>query len=148
MRVGIATDHGGLGLQEEFVAELPAPGHDECGAHGLDPADDYPAFVIPPAQAFAARSVERGVAVCSSGVGAPISANQAARIRAALIHHHFSAKQGVGEDMNIICLGGRTLRPAVPGMSSRLSWPPGSLGLISLASLETQACSNVPGKGQ
>lgn len=52
----LATDHGGLGLKEEFVAQLPAPGHDVCVVHSWDPGDDYPAFVIP--QAFAARRVE------------------------------------------------------------------------------------------
>src|SRR5216684_2042647 len=93
MHVGIATDHGGFGLKQD---------------------DDYPDFVIPLAQAVAAGTVERGVAVCGSGVGASICANKIPGVRAALIHDHFSAGQGVEDDhMNIICLGGRTVGPSV-----------------------------------
>src|SRR5258706_15429458 len=108
MRVGIATDHGGFGLKEDLVARLRAAGYDvvDFGAHELSPDDDYPDFIIPLAQAVAARTVERGVAVCGSGVGASICANKVPAIRAALIPDHFSARQGVEDDhMNIICLG-------------------------------------------
>lgn len=115
MRVGICTDHGGFGLKEELVAQLRAAGHDvvDFGARALSPADDYPDFVIPLAQAVADRKVERGVAVCGSGVGASVCANKIHGVRAALIADHFSAKQGVEDDhMNIICLGGRTIGPA------------------------------------
>jgi len=63
---------------------------------------------------LAAGSVEPGVPVCGSGVGASVCANKVAGIRAALIHDHFSAGQGVeDDDMNIICLGGRTVGPGV-----------------------------------
>jgi ribose 5-phosphate isomerase B len=58
--------------------------------------------------------VERGVAICGSGVGAAVCANKVRGIRAALIHDHFSARQGVEDDhMNILCMGGRTVGPAV-----------------------------------
>jgi hypothetical protein len=72
MHVGIATDHGGLRLKEDLLAHLKATGHDvvDFGAHSLDSGDDYPDFVIPLARAVAAGKVERGVAVCGSGVGA------------------------------------------------------------------------------
>jgi ribose 5-phosphate isomerase B len=116
MRVGIATDHGGFGLKEELVARLRAAGHEvvDFGAHGLDPADDYPDHVIPLARAVAAGTVDRGVAICGSGVGASACANKVPGIRAALIHDHFSARQGVEDDhMNILCMGGRTVGPAV-----------------------------------
>jgi ribose 5-phosphate isomerase B len=116
MRVGIATDHGGFGLKEDLVTRLRASGHDvvDFGADGLTPDDDYPDFVIPLARAVAAGTVERGVAICGSGVGASICANKVPGIRAALIHDHFSAGQGVEDDhMNIICIGGRTVGPGV-----------------------------------
>src|SRR5213593_1346386 len=116
MRVGIATDHGGFGLKEDLLARLRSAGHEvvDFGAHNLDPGDDYPDFVIPLAQAVAAGSVERGVAVCGSGVGASVCANKIPGVRAGLINDHFSAGQGVEDDhMNIICLGGRTVGPAV-----------------------------------
>jgi ribose 5-phosphate isomerase B len=116
MRVGIATDHGGFGLKEELVTQLRAAGHEvvDFGAHHLSEVDDYPDYVLPLARAVAAQEVERGVAICGSGVGASVCANKVRGIRAALIHDHFSAKQGVEDDhMNIICMGGRTVGPAV-----------------------------------
>jgi ribose 5-phosphate isomerase B len=116
MRVGIATDHGGFGLKEDLVARLHAAGHEviDFGADKLSPDDDYPDFVIPLAQAVAVGTVKRGVAVCGSGVGASVCANKIPGIRAALIHDHFSAGQGVEDDhMNVICLGGRTVGPSV-----------------------------------
>ncbi len=103
-------------MKEELVARLRAAGHKvaDFGAEALSPDDDYPDFVIPLAQAVAAGTVERGVAVCGSGVGASICANKVPGIRAALIHDHFSAGQGVEDDhMNVICIGGRTVGAGV-----------------------------------
>jgi ribose 5-phosphate isomerase B len=116
MHIGIATDHGGFGLKEDLVGRLRAAGHDvvDFGADELRPDDDYPDFVIPLAQAVADGTIERGVAVCGSGVGASICANKIPGVRAGLIHDHFSAAQGVEDDhMNIICIGGRTVGPSV-----------------------------------
>jgi len=116
MKVGIATDHGGFGLKEELVAKLRALGHEivDFGAHSLNPGDDYPDFVVPLADAVVAGKVDRGVAICGSGVGAAVCANKVKGVRAALIHDHFSAKQGVEDDhMNILCMGGRTVGPEV-----------------------------------
>ena len=116
MRVGIAADHGGFGLKEDLLARLRAAGHEvvDFGAHRLDSSDDYPDFVIPLARAVAAGKVERGVAVCGSGVGASVCANKVPGVRASMINDHFSARQGVEDDhMNIICLGGRTVGPSL-----------------------------------
>jgi ribose 5-phosphate isomerase B len=116
MRVGLATDHGGFELKEFIVAQLRSAGHEvvDFGAHALKQDDDYPDFVVPLARAVAAREVERGIAICGSGVGAAICANKVLGIRAALIHDHFSARQGVEDDhMNVLCMGGRTVGPAV-----------------------------------
>jgi ribose 5-phosphate isomerase B len=116
MRVGIATDHGGFSLKEEMVAQLRAAGHEvvDFGAHTLSPDDDYPDVVIPLARAVAEGKVDRGVAICGSGVGASVCANKVPGIRAALIHDHYSARQGVEDDhLNILCMGGRTVGPAV-----------------------------------
>jgi ribose 5-phosphate isomerase B len=116
MWVGIATDHGGFGLKQELIAHLREAGHDvvDFGADSVNPGDDYPDIVIPLARAVAAGKVERGVAICGSGVGASVCANKIAGVRAGLIHDHFSAKQGVEDDhMNIICMGGRTVGAAV-----------------------------------
>ena len=116
MRVGVATDHGGFHLKQELVASLRAAGHQlvDFGANSLCPDDDYPDFVVPLAHAVAAGQVQRGVAICGSGVGVSICANKIPGVRAALIHDHFSAEQGVEDDhMNLICLGGRTMGSAV-----------------------------------
>jgi ribose 5-phosphate isomerase B len=116
MRIGLATDHGGFSLKAEIVSTLRAAGHEiiDFGADRLNEGDDYPDFVIPLARAVVAGTVERGVALCGSGVGAAVCANKIPGIRAAVIHDHFSARQGVEDDhMNIICMGGRTVGPAV-----------------------------------
>jgi len=57
-------------LKQELVAQLRANGHEvvDFGAQALSPSDDYPDFVIPLAEAVAAGKVERGVAVCGSGL--------------------------------------------------------------------------------
>jgi len=116
MRVGIATDHAGFALKEELVAHLREAGHElvDVGAFKLDPGDDYPDFVVPLARAVVSGSVQLGVAVCGSGVGASVCANKIAGVRAGLVHDHFSARQGVeDDDMNIMCMGGRVVGPAV-----------------------------------
>jgi ribose 5-phosphate isomerase B len=118
MRIGIATDHGGYPLKVELAARLHKAGHDvvDFGATKLDSGDDYPDFVIPLAQAIAAGQVERGIAVCGSGVGACYCVNKVTGVRAALVHDHFSAHQGVEDDhMNVLCLGGRII-------GSELAW--------------------------
>jgi len=112
MRVGTAGDHGGFALKREVIDSLRGAGYEvvDFGAHRLDPADDYPDFIVPLARAVAAGDVERGVALCGSGVGASIAANKVAGVRAGLIHDVFSAHQGVeDDDMNVFCLGGKVI---------------------------------------
>jgi ribose 5-phosphate isomerase B len=112
VRIGIAADHGGFGLKEDLNGRLTAAGHDvvDFGANRLEQGDDYPDFVTQLAGAVASGTVERGVAVCGSGVGASVCANKVPGVRAALINDHFSARQGVEDDhMNIICFGGRVM---------------------------------------
>ena len=114
MRIGIATDHGGFGLKKDLLDKLIEADYEvlDFGAHSLHPDDDYPDFVMPLARSVAARQVDRGIAICGSGVGASIAANKIHGARAALILDHFSARQGVEDDhMNIICLGGRVVGP-------------------------------------
>jgi len=110
MKIGIAADHGGYKLKEILHPFLVKAGHEviDFGAYKLDNADDYPDFVIPLAEAVADGEVERGIALCGSGVGASVAANKVKGVRAALINDHFSAHQGVeDDDLNVICLGGR-----------------------------------------
>ncbi|MBD3293503.1 MAG: RpiB/LacA/LacB family sugar-phosphate isomerase [Armatimonadia bacterium] len=116
MRIGLAADHGGFALKQTLLDELAGSGHDlvDFGATELDPEDDYPDFVAPLARAVASDEVDRGIVICGSGVGACVAANKVAGVRAALITEVFSARQGVeDDDMNVICLGGRVIGPAL-----------------------------------
>jgi ribose 5-phosphate isomerase B len=112
MNIGFATDHGGYILKEPILEALRNSGHEvrDFGAYNLNPEDDYPDFVIPLARAVSRGEVERGIAICGSGVGASFTANKIAGVRAALIHESYSAHQGVeDDDMNLLCLGGRVV---------------------------------------
>ena len=116
LSIGIAADHGGFYLKEELGAALRAEGYEvkDFGANSFDKDDDYPDFVVPLANAVASGELERGIAVCGSGVGASIVANKVSGVRAALVHDVFSAHQGVEDDnMNIMCLGGRVIGNAL-----------------------------------
>ncbi len=108
----MATDHGGFALKKAIIALVEQLGHQaiDFGAYELDPADDYPDFVVPMARAVASGQVDRGIALCGSGVGASIAANKIVGIRAALITETYSARQGVEhDDLNVLCLGGRVI---------------------------------------
>jgi ribose 5-phosphate isomerase B len=116
MRIGIAADHGGYPLKDQISGMLRSSGHEvvDFGASHLDSGDDYPDFVIPLAKAVARGEIDRGVALCGSGVGACVVANKVPGVRAALITDVFSARQGVeDDDMNVICLGARVLGPSL-----------------------------------
>jgi ribose 5-phosphate isomerase B len=113
-RIGVAADHGGFELKEHLAVML----HEDYeiidfGAGEPTPDDDYPDFVLPMARAVARGDVDRGVAVCGSGVGAAVAANKVHGVRACLIHDTLSARQGVeDDDLNVICLGGRVVSHA------------------------------------
>ena len=110
LRIGIAADHGGFHLKGDLVKKLRETGYEvrDFGARTFVPEDDYPDFVIPLARAVANGEIDRGIAICGSGVGACFAVNKVPGIRGALIHDVFSAHQGVeDDDMNLICLGGR-----------------------------------------
>ncbi len=109
MKIGIASDHGGFEIKQLLKERLSALNFAivDFGNSKMDPDDDYPDYVIPLAKAVAQKEIERGIAVCGSGVGASIAANKVSGARAALIHDHFSAHQGVeDDDLNVLCLGG------------------------------------------
>ena len=116
MVVGMAADHGGFEMKTQLALALRDAGFEvvDFGASELNADDDYPDFVIPLARAVAAGTIERGVALCGSGVGASIAANKVPGVRAGLIHDVFSAHQGVeDDDMNVFCLGGKVIGSAL-----------------------------------
>ncbi len=109
MRVGIAADHGGFEMKEKLIPLLRQWGYQviDCGAHEFNHEDDYPDLVAPLARAVAQGEVDRGIALCGSGVGAAVTANKIPGVRAALISEVYSAHQGVEhDDLNLLCLGG------------------------------------------
>jgi ribose 5-phosphate isomerase B len=112
----MAADHGGFELKEYLAGKLREARYEvvDFGDSQPKPDDDYPDFVVPLARAVASGEVDRGVAICGSGVGACIAANKVPGVRACLIHECFSARQGVEDDnMNTICLGGRVVGNAL-----------------------------------
>ena len=112
MKIGIASDHGGFETKQFLKERLAKLNYTivDFGNKVLDSADDYPDFVFPLANAVVSGEVVRGIAVCGSGVGASIAVNKVKGIKAALVHDHFGARQGVeDDDMNILCLGGRII---------------------------------------
>jgi ribose 5-phosphate isomerase B len=115
MKVGLAADHGGFEMKQQ-LAKLIMAGHEvvDFGNKVYDANDDYPDFAIPLARAVSRGDVERAVLLCGSGVGASVAANKIVGVRAAVCHDDFSARQGVeDDDLNILCLGGRTTGLAV-----------------------------------
>jgi len=116
MKVGLAADHGGFEMKQQLTKLLRDEGHNvvDFGATSYDETDDYPDFAIPLARAVSRGDVERGILLCGSGVGASVAANKIFGVRAAVCHDDFSARQGVeDDDLNVLCLGGRTTGVAV-----------------------------------
>ena len=110
MKVGVAADHGGFHLKERLKLFIESLGYEveDFGAYEYNKEDDYPDLVVPLATAVASKEVDRGVAICGSGVGASVAADKIAGVRAALVNDPFSAHQGVeDDDMNLLCLGER-----------------------------------------
>jgi ribose 5-phosphate isomerase B len=111
VKVGIGADHAGYQLKQELIPSLRALGHEvtDMGTHSTDPVD-YPDIAAALARAVLGGSVERGVLLCGSGVGASVAANKLPGIRAGLCHDSYSAHQGVEhDDMNILVLGARVI---------------------------------------
>ena len=95
-RIGLACDHAGYDLKVQFATMLRDAGYEvvDFGSHMFKADDDYPDYVAPLARAVAANSVNRGIAVCGSGVGACVAANKINKVRACLVTDTFSAHQG------------------------------------------------------
>jgi ribose 5-phosphate isomerase B len=114
MKIGIAADHAGFEQKQILLKQLREAGFEveDYGALEYNPKDDYPDIIVPLAKAISTGEIERGIAVCGSGVGVSIAANKVAGVRAALITESYSAHQGVEHDaMNLLCLGGRVIGP-------------------------------------
>ena len=107
----LGADHGGFELKETLKKYLRARGLtlQDFGALTKDPADDYPDFVLPAAQAVADGRAELGLLACTTGVGIYIAANKIPGVRAAqAFDEKAAALMRRHNDVNILCLGGDT----------------------------------------
>jgi RpiB/LacA/LacB family sugar-phosphate isomerase len=112
MKLVVASDHGGVPLNEEVMDELRRLGHDvlDLGTHDANNGDDYPDYAEALGRKVASGECERGVLICGSGVGASVAANKVHGVRAGLCHDTYSAHQGVEHDnCNVLCLGARVI---------------------------------------
>lgn len=110
MRVHIAADHTAYDLKEFLAKELSGAGYEmvDHGAHSYDASDDYPAFVLPCAEAVAADPDSRGIVLGGSGNGEQIAANKVRGVRAGLAYNIVTARLArEHNDARIVALGGR-----------------------------------------
>ena len=111
MKIAIGCDHGALALKNTLVSYLKDKGHEVCdfGTHTLDSCD-YPVFVGEAARAVASGACERGIVLCTTGIGASIAANKVRGIRCALLSDRKSAElTRLHNDTNMMALGAGVL---------------------------------------
>ena len=107
MKIAIGCDHGALALKNKLVSHLEAKGYEVCdfGTHTLDSCD-YPVYAAAAARAVAAGECERGIVLCTTGIGVSIVANKIHGIRCALLHDLESARlTRLHNDTNMMALG-------------------------------------------
>ena len=107
MKIAIACDHGALDLKNALIAHLEKQGH-EIKNFGTDTLDscDYPDFAAPAAKAVAAGDCEKGIVLCTTGIGVSITANKVNGIRCALLSDVMSARMTrEHNDTNMMALG-------------------------------------------
>ena len=107
MKIAIGCDHGALALKNKLVSHLEHKGYEVCdfGTYTLDSCD-YPIYAAAAARAVAAGECERGIVLCTTGIGVSIAANKIHGIRCALLHDLESARlTRLHNDTNMMALG-------------------------------------------
>lgn len=107
MKISIGCDHGALALKERIVTHLSRQGYEvmDFGTHTADSCD-YPDFAAAAARAVADGQCERGIVLCTTGIGVSISANKIPGIRCALLSDTWTAKMTrLHNDTNMMALG-------------------------------------------
>ena len=107
MKISLACDHGGLSLKQAVREHLEALGH-QVEDFGTDSQEscDYPDFAAPAAQAVARGACDRGIVICTTGIGVCIAANKVRGIRCALLSDLMSARlTRQHNDTNMMALG-------------------------------------------
>jgi ribose 5-phosphate isomerase B len=113
MKIGVAVDHAGFPLKAKVIEIVQRLGHEalDLGTDSTAPVD-YPDYAQALGEAVIAGTVDRGILLCGSGVGASVAATKLKGIRAAVCHDTYSAHQGVEhDDMNILVMGARVIGP-------------------------------------
>ena len=111
MKIAVACDHGGLVLKKALLEYLNANGY-EVVDYGTDRSDscDYPDYALPAAEAVASGACDRGILICSTGIGISIAANKVPGIRCAHCHDTYSAKYTrLHNDANMIAFGQKVI---------------------------------------
>ena len=106
-KIGIASDHAGYQMKEFLVGYLDSIGY-EVYDFGCDSEQscDYPDYALPCAKAVANGECERGILICSTGIGISIAANKVRGIRCAHCHDTYSAKYTrLHNDANMLAFG-------------------------------------------
>ena len=107
MKIAVACDHGALNLKKAVIEFLKKNGHEvvDFGTNSTDSCD-YPDFALPAAESVAIGECDRGIVVCSSGIGVSIVANKVPGIRCAHCHDVYCAKYTrLHNDANMIAMG-------------------------------------------
>ena len=107
MKIAIGCDHGALALKNTVKAHLEKKGYEVCdyGTYTLDSCD-YPDFAEKAAKAVASGECEKGIVLCTTGIGISIAANKVKGIRCALLHDTWSAKMTrEHNDTNMMAMG-------------------------------------------
>lgn len=113
MKIALGCDHGGFAMKEQVKSWLESHNYEvqDCGCYSTDSVD-YPVFAQAAAEAVASGTCERGVVVCTTGIGISISANKVKGIRCALCADPFSAEMTRRHnDANMLALGGGMIGP-------------------------------------
>ena len=107
MKIAIACDHGALSLKDKLVSYLENQGHTvkDFGTY-TSASCDYPDFVGPAAKAVAGGEFEKGIVLCTTGIGVSIAANKIKGIRCALLSDLMSARlTREHNDTNMMAMG-------------------------------------------
>ncbi len=107
MKIAIGCDHGALNLKNKMVSHLEAKGYEvkDFGTY-TSASCDYPEFAAAAARAVASGECEKGIVLCTTGIGVSISANKIDGIRCALLSDVWSAKMTrLHNDTNMMALG-------------------------------------------
>ena len=109
--IAIGSDHRGFALKELIIPFLQNEGYNyqDFGCYNMDPVD-YPDIAQKVGKAVSSGNFDKGILICSTGIGICIAANKIKGIRAALCHDAFVAQRArQHNDANVLCLRGENI---------------------------------------